>query len=94
MSTNYNEGKRGGKIRVRAIIEELDKKTLVIRSVPYGVTTTQLMESIVKANDQGKIKIKKVTDNTAAEVEIIIDWRRAFHLISPSMPCMHLPIVK
>ncbi|MDN3657563.1 DNA gyrase/topoisomerase IV subunit A [Ferruginibacter paludis] len=72
-ASNYNDGKRGGKIRVRAIIEELDKKTLVIRSVPYGVTTTQLMESIVKATDQGKIKIKKVNDHTAAEVEIIIE---------------------
>ena len=71
--TNYNEGKRGGKIRVRANIEEQDKKTLVIRSVPYGVTTTSLMESIVKANDQGKIKIKKVTDATAKEVEIQIE---------------------
>ena len=71
--TNYQDGKRGGKIRVRAHIEELDKKTLVIRDVPYGVTTTQLMESITKANDQGKIKIKKVTDVTAAEVEIQID---------------------
>jgi topoisomerase-4 subunit A len=69
----YNEGKRGGKIRVRAIIEEQDKKTLVIKSVPYGVTTTQLMESIVKANDAGKIKIKKVTDHTAADIEIIIE---------------------
>jgi topoisomerase-4 subunit A len=72
-ATNYNDGKRGGKIRVRAIIEEVDKKTLVIRSVPFGVTTTQLMESIVKANDQGKIKIKKVLDHTAAAVEIIIE---------------------
>ncbi len=72
-SSNYNEGRRGGKIRVRAIIEEIDKKTLVIRSVPYGTTTTQLMESIVKATDQGKIKIKKVNDHTAAEVEIIIE---------------------
>src|SRR6187549_3357286 len=71
--TNYNEGRRGGKIRVRAIIQELDKKTVVIRSVPFGVTTTQLMESIVKANDQGKIKVKKVTDHTAADVEIIIE---------------------
>ena len=70
---NYNEGKRGGKVRVRARIEELDKKTLVIRDVPYGVTTATLMDSIVKANDQGKIKIKKVTDNTAAEVEIQVD---------------------
>ncbi len=72
-ASNYNDGKRGGKIRVRAHIEELDKKTLVIKDVPYGVTTTQLMESITKANDQGKIKIKKVTDVTAAEVEIQID---------------------
>lgn len=70
---NYNDGKRGGKVRVRAHIEELDKKTLVIRDVPYGVTTTQLMESITKANDQGKIKIKKVVDVTAADVEIQID---------------------
>ncbi len=70
---DYNQGKRGGKVKVRAHIEEIDKKTLAIRSVPYGVTTTQLMESIVKANDQGKIKIKKVTDNTAAEVEIQVD---------------------
>jgi topoisomerase-4 subunit A len=71
--SGYNEGKRGGKVRVRAHIEELDKKTLVIKDVPYGVTTTQLMESITKANDQGKIKIKKVTDVTAAAVEIQID---------------------
>ena len=71
--TNYNEGRRGGKVRVRAIIEELDKKTVVIKSVPFGVTTTKLMESIVKANDQGKIKIKKVTDHTAAAVEIIVE---------------------
>jgi topoisomerase-4 subunit A len=72
-STDYEQGKRGGRVKVRAHIEELDKKTLVIRSVPYGVTTTQLMESIVKANDQGKIKIKKVTDNTAAAVEVQVD---------------------
>ena len=71
--SNYNEGKRGGKIRVRAKIEELDKRTLVIRDVPYGVTTTQLMDSIVKANDQGKIKIKKVTDYTGANIEIHIE---------------------
>ncbi len=71
--TDYNEGKRGGKIKVRAHIEELDKKTLVIKSVPYGVTTLALIDSIVKANDGGKIKIKKVTDNTAAEVELQVD---------------------
>lgn len=71
--TDYNNGQRGGRVKVRAHIEELDKKTLLVKSVPYGVTTTGLMDSIVKANDAGKIKIKKVTDNTAAEVEIQVD---------------------
>jgi len=71
--SSYNNGMRGGKVRVRAKVEELDKKTLVIRDVPYSVTTTQLMESITKANDQGKIKIKKVIDVTAEQVEIQID---------------------
>jgi topoisomerase-4 subunit A len=71
--SNYNEGKRGGKIRVRVHIDEIDKKTLVVRDVPYGVTTNSLIDSIIKANDQGKIKIRKVTDNTAAQVEIQID---------------------
>src|SRR5690348_821638 len=71
--TDYNAGLRGGRVKVRAHIEELDKKTLLIKSVPYGVTTSGLMDSIVKANDVGKIKIKKVTDNTAAEVEIQVD---------------------
>lgn len=72
-AANYNEGKRGGKVRVRAKIEEQDKKTLIIKDVPYGVTVSALCDSIVKANDQGKIKIKKVTDATAAAVEIIVD---------------------
>ncbi|MDR3713918.1 MAG: DNA gyrase/topoisomerase IV subunit A [Puia sp.] len=72
-TTNYNDGKRGGKVRVRTRIEESDKKTLLIKDVPYGVTTTTLIDSIIKANDQGKIKVKKVTDNTAAEVEIQVD---------------------
>ncbi len=72
-TTNYNDGRRGGKVRVRAHIEESDKKTLLIRDVPYGVTTSQLIDSILKANEQGKIKIRKVTDNTAAQVEIQID---------------------
>ncbi len=72
-ATQYNDGKRGGKIKVRADIAELDKKTLIITSVPFGITTSQLMESIVKANDQGKIKVKKVTDHTAAQVEIVVE---------------------
>jgi topoisomerase-4 subunit A len=71
--SDYNQGMRGGRVKVRAHIEELDKKTLLIKSVPYGVTTSGLMDSIVKANENGKIKIKKVTDNTAAEVEIQVD---------------------
>ena len=71
--TNYNDGARGGKLRVRATIEEVDKKTLLIKDVPYGITTTQLKESIVKANDDGKIKIKKVTDNTAQQVAVLVD---------------------
>lgn len=68
--TDYKDGLRGGKVRCRAKIEELDKKTLIIREIPFGTTTGGLMESIVKANEAGKIKIKKVIDNTAKEVEI------------------------
>ena len=71
--TDYKSGKRGGKIRVRSRIVIEDKKTLLIKEIPYGVTTTQLIDSIVKANDKGKIKIKKVVDNTAKEVEIAIE---------------------
>jgi len=70
--TDYNEGLRGGRIKVRAKIEELDKKTLIIKDIPFGTTTTSLIESIVKANDKGKIKIKKVVDNTAKDVEILV----------------------
>lgn len=70
--SNYNEGKRGGKIRVRAKIRKEDNKTLVIHEIPYGTTTTSLIDSILKANDKGKIRIKKIEDNTAAEVEIRI----------------------
>lgn len=66
----YNDGQRGGKIRVRAKIEEIDKKTLAIREIPFSTTTTSLIDSIIKANDTGKIKIKKVIDNTAKDVEI------------------------
>lgn len=69
---NYNDGARGGKVRVRARIEEADKKTIVIKDVPYGITTTQLVDSILKANESGKIKIKSVTDNTAKDVELTV----------------------
>ncbi|MAM27483.1 MAG: DNA topoisomerase IV [Flavobacteriaceae bacterium] len=70
--TDYNDGLRGGKIRSRARILQHDKNTLVIREIPFGTTTSSLIDSILKANDKGKIKIKKIEDNTAAEVEILI----------------------
>ena len=69
---NYNDGKRGGKIRVRAKIEKIDKATLAIREIPFGNTTTFIIDSILKANEKGKIKIKKIDDNTAEFVEILI----------------------
>lgn len=68
----YNDGNRGGKVRVRAKISQLDKNTLVINEIPYGTTTSGLIDNILKANEKGKIKIKKIEDNTAASVEIII----------------------
>ena len=71
--SDYNRGKRGGKVKVRAKIDKVDKNTLAIRQLPYGETTTSLIDSIIKANDKKKIKIKKVMDNTAADVEIIVE---------------------
>ncbi|WP_264564969.1 DNA gyrase/topoisomerase IV subunit A [Flavobacterium sp. N3904] len=70
--SNYNDGMRGGRVRVRAKIGQLDKNTLVITQIPFSTNTTTLIDSILKANDKGKIKIKKIEDNTAAEVEILI----------------------
>jgi len=70
--SNYNEGQRGGKIRVRAKIVERDKKTLAITEIPYTTTTGSLIDSVIAANDKGKIKIKKIEDNTAKDVEVII----------------------
>ena len=70
--TNYNDGMRGGRVRVRAKIAQLDKQTLVITQIPYSTNTSSLIDSILKANEKGKIKIKKIEDNTAAEVEILI----------------------
>ncbi|MCZ2141498.1 MAG: DNA gyrase/topoisomerase IV subunit A [Bacteroidia bacterium] len=70
--TNYNGGSKGSKVRVRAKIEEVDKKTLLIKEIPFATTTGGLIDSILKANDSGKIKIKKVIDNTAKDVEIEI----------------------
>ncbi len=70
--TNYNDGLRGGKVRVRARISQLNKNTLVVNEIPFATTTSSLIDSILKANEKGKIKVKKIEDNTAAEVEILI----------------------
>ena len=70
--SEYNQGMRGGKVKVRAKIEEFDKKSIVIKDIPFGTTTTGLIESIIKANDRGKIKIKQVVDNTAKDVEVLV----------------------
>lgn len=71
-ATGYNDGLRGGKIRSRARISQLDRNTLVITEIPFGTNTSSLIETILKANEKGKIKIKKIEDNTAAEVEILV----------------------
>ncbi|SVD96513.1 uncharacterized protein METZ01_LOCUS449367, partial [marine metagenome] len=70
--TQYNSGSKGGKIRLRSQIDVMDKSTLAIKSVPYNTTTSSLIDSILKANDSGKIKIRKVEDNTASDVEILV----------------------
>jgi topoisomerase-4 subunit A len=70
--TNYNDGKRGGRVRIRAKISIMDKTILLISEIPFGTTTTSLIDSILKANEKGKIKIKKIDDNTASNVEILV----------------------
>ncbi|MDD2198175.1 MAG: DNA gyrase/topoisomerase IV subunit A [Bacteroidales bacterium] len=70
--TRYNDGLRGGKVRVRAHIEKQDKRTLVITDVPFGETTSSVIDSIIAANDKGKIKVKKIDDNTSSKVEILV----------------------
>lgn len=70
--SNYNDGMRGGRVRVRAKISQLDKSTLAITQIPFSTNTSTLIDSILKANEKGKIKVKKIEDNTAAEVEILI----------------------
>ena len=70
--SRYNDGQRGGSVKVRAKIEKIEKKALIITEIPFGKTTSTLIESIIKANDKGKIKIRKIDDNTSANVEIVI----------------------
>jgi topoisomerase IV subunit A len=78
--SKYNDGARGGKVRIRARIRKLDNKTLVIHEIPFGVTTSNLIDSVVLANDKKKIKIRKIDDNTAAEAEIMV------HLVPGTSP--------
>ncbi|MBP7678903.1 MAG: DNA gyrase/topoisomerase IV subunit A [Bacteroidales bacterium] len=78
--SRYNDGARGGKVRIRAKIKKIDNKTLVIQEIPFGVTTTNLIDSIIQANDKKKIKIRKIDDNTAAEAEILV------HLVPGTSP--------
>jgi topoisomerase-4 subunit A len=80
--SRYNDGQRGGVVKVRAKIEKVDKKELIINEIPFGKTTSSLIESIIRANEKGKIKIKKIDDNTAANVEIVIQLMPG---ISPDM---------
>ena len=70
--SNYNDGNRGGRVKVRATVEKYDKNTIIIKDIPYGTTTASLIESIIKASEKGKVKIKKIEDNTSAEVEILV----------------------
>jgi topoisomerase IV subunit A len=78
--SKYNDGARGGKVRIRARIKKMDNKTLVIHEIPFGVTTSNLIDSIILANDKKKIKIRKIDDNTAAEAEILV------HLVPGTSP--------
>jgi topoisomerase-4 subunit A len=80
--SKYNDGQRGGSLKVRAKIEKVDKKELVITEIPFGKTTSSIIESIIKANEKGKIKIRKIDDNTAAKVEIVIQLMPG---VSPDM---------
>ncbi len=80
--SKYNDGQRGGIVKVRAKIEKVDKKELIITEIPFGKTTSSLIESIIKANEKGKIKIRKIDDNTAANVEIVIQLMPG---VSPDM---------
>lgn len=92
--SKYNDGERGGAVKIRSKINKVDNKTLAITEIPYGRTTTSVIDSILKAVDKGKIKIRKVDDNTAANVEILVHLVRALHRTKQSMPSMLLRIAK
>jgi len=69
---NYNDGNRGGRVKVRAKVEKYEKNIIIIKEIPYGTTTASLIESIIKASEKGKLKIKKIEDNTSSEVEVLV----------------------
>ena len=92
--TRYNDGERGGSVKVRAKVEKRDNRTLAITEIPYGKTTSTLIDSILKALEKGKIKIRKVDDNTAQHAEILVHLIPVLLLIRLSTRYMRLPIVK
>lgn len=92
--SKYNDGARGGGVRVRAKIEKIDSKTLSITEVPFGKTTSTVIESIIKATEKGKIKIKKMMTILLKTLKSSYNWHQEFRAIKPLMPCMPLPIAK
>lgn len=88
--SKYNDGERGGSVKIRAKIGKLDNKTLIISEIPFGTDTSKLIESIIKASDKGKIKIRKVDDNTAQNVEILVHLAFGLRRTKQSMPSMQL----
>ncbi len=89
--TRYNDGIRGGQVRVRAKISKIDKKTLAITELPYGKTTISLIESIIKASERGKIKVKRIQLKT---LRSWFTWHPVYLPIKPSMPCLPLPTAR
>lgn len=92
--SRYNDGLRGGAVKVRAKISKIDKRTLAITEIPYTTTTESIKDSIIKANDKGKIKIRKVDDNTADKVEIIIQVSPDESSDKPSTPSTPSPTAR
>ena len=85
---NYNDGNRGGRIKVRGKLEKLDKNSIIIKEIPYGTTTASVIESIIKASDKGKIKLKRIEDNTSSNVEIIV-YLKAGSSVSKSIDALY-----
>ena len=91
--SRYNDGLRGGQIKVRARISTLDSKPIVKTESPFGTNTSTLIDSILKSVDKGQIKVRKIDDNTAENVEILVHLAPEPHPTRPLMHYMHLPTV-